>query len=82
MLKVNTNKISREEFMKKYGFHSDGLGGIKTTETSDWFLLVNALDFNKCHIDWCVHNDCATSSDIGMLFDMISSGDVIKEEGK
>ena len=87
MLKVNTKKISIEEFAKKYGFkraclehsyESDRSGKLKS-----WSVFLfdsgNVGFVSVYHIKgWTQGGENL----VEFFYDMISSGDVIKEEGK
>jgi hypothetical protein len=84
MLKVNTEKISVEEFAVKYHlFPITDKTGYTTLTKGDGSIRVERkqnLVFVEAEVeygDWKVTLDDETA---GLLFDMIKNGDVIKEE--
>jgi hypothetical protein len=77
MLIVNTAKISLEDFAKKWGFKKDAGGYVLRTETSIW--CINSIG-NE--MSWLLDSRTSAENDTNRLYDMIVSGDVIKEDRK
>jgi hypothetical protein len=88
MLKVNLKKISLEEFVVKYHLFPVISGGEYTTLTKGNENGTIAVEDEQYHV-WITaevdYGDCEATLDddtLSLLFDMISNGDVIKEENK
>ena len=80
MLKVNTKQISIEDFAKKYGldeyceldnyYSKFNHNFVVQPDLSIWVFGINGMKTKQ------------EPKELSLLFDMISNGDVIKEESK
>ena len=78
MLKVNKKKISIEEFAKKYGIEKNHFGLYVSIKKGIQVSIPNGI----IRAYFLADEDGSNDIDFDALFDMISSGDIIKEESK
>lgn len=80
MLKVNTEKISIEEFAKKYGFVCRQIvNGVDVYIASDMDEHIEVSEKHKIIAIWSENESAIENGVLNVLFDMISNGDLVKE---
>jgi hypothetical protein len=83
MLKMNDKKICLMDFANKYGMILNLASGVCRLEKNGSSIKILIGDIPQHYVYVFANSqECVDFDLMGLLFDMISSGDIIKEESK